>query len=460
MALRPKSTQLLSVLASLPGQTIDKRTLMDAVWGEVHVTEDSLTKCIGDIRVALGDDATHLETVPRRGYRLRAVPVAPPGASRLTLRVMGLEDLTGSPRWQRIARGISGEITRVLSTNPWLAVLRGGGPQEGGFALSGDLLADGGRVLISLCLTAEDTGEVVWSARRDFSDDDVFSMIDETAAETVAGLAQAWTGAHVRSLRLRAHRRLPGTLGGFEHWLLGVEAFLRFDLAGVRLALDHATKAVAADPEYTAAWSLVTTAHHALLCAEKTRDLRQPHRAALLQAARRCAALDPEDPIAMMQGALLAVLEGSPGAAMEILDRTVALQPNNPDVLARSLIWGGFCAPLGGRAKDLRDRLLSLVPGEVPFHRHALGFAAYHSSDYMQAFRILEPFPFPLGNALFMISAAVRTGEPGHLASALATFRAVAPPDLTVTELLEAHGTVDPLRAAILEDATVAGLLL
>ena len=60
--------------------------LLTAVWGDVAVTDDSLTQCISEIRRALGPSAAGLlRTHARRGYIIatlpRAVvpaPVAPP----------------------------------------------------------------------------------------------------------------------------------------------------------------------------------------------------------------------------------------------------------------------------------------------------------------------------------------------------------------------------------------------
>ena len=73
--LRSQSAQVLSVLAERPGEIVSKDALMQAVWPDTFVTDDSLTQCIADIRRALGDDAhAMVETLPRRGYRLNADP--------------------------------------------------------------------------------------------------------------------------------------------------------------------------------------------------------------------------------------------------------------------------------------------------------------------------------------------------------------------------------------------------
>ncbi|SFQ14461.1 TolB amino-terminal domain-containing protein [Mesorhizobium sp. NFR06] len=73
VSLRSQSAEVLSVLAARPGEIVSKDALMQAVWPDTFVTDDSLTQCIADIRRALADDAhVIVETVPRRGYRLNA----------------------------------------------------------------------------------------------------------------------------------------------------------------------------------------------------------------------------------------------------------------------------------------------------------------------------------------------------------------------------------------------------
>jgi DNA-binding winged helix-turn-helix (wHTH) protein len=78
--LRPKTWGVLLYLAQRPGMLVSKDELLDVVWPDVAVTPDTLTKSIGELRAALGDDAktpTCIETVHRRGFRFIA---RPPGA--------------------------------------------------------------------------------------------------------------------------------------------------------------------------------------------------------------------------------------------------------------------------------------------------------------------------------------------------------------------------------------------
>lgn len=72
VGLRPKSWDVLRYLVMEPGRLVTKRELLDAVWPGIAVTEGTLNKSIGELRVALADDKRQprfIETVPRRGFR-------------------------------------------------------------------------------------------------------------------------------------------------------------------------------------------------------------------------------------------------------------------------------------------------------------------------------------------------------------------------------------------------------
>jgi predicted ATPase/DNA-binding winged helix-turn-helix (wHTH) protein len=92
LALRPKSLAVLVHLAESAGRLVTKDELLQVVWPRVVVTEDSLTRCISDIRAALGAPGDALiRTVPGQGYRFVAelrrhaagTPVATPDAALL-----------------------------------------------------------------------------------------------------------------------------------------------------------------------------------------------------------------------------------------------------------------------------------------------------------------------------------------------------------------------------------------
>jgi adenylate cyclase len=77
ISLRPTSLNVLIYLANSAGRVVSKEELLDAIWPDVTVSEESLTRCISDIRIALcDDDRKILKTVSRRGY-LFAAPISP-----------------------------------------------------------------------------------------------------------------------------------------------------------------------------------------------------------------------------------------------------------------------------------------------------------------------------------------------------------------------------------------------
>ncbi len=67
--LRPKVYEALKYLVEHSGRLIGKEELMQALWPDAFVTDDSLVQCTLELRRALGDrDQELLKTVPRRGY--------------------------------------------------------------------------------------------------------------------------------------------------------------------------------------------------------------------------------------------------------------------------------------------------------------------------------------------------------------------------------------------------------
>ena len=71
--LRPKTLEILRLLAGNAGRVLSKQQLMEAVWPNVHVGEDSLFQCIREIRAALGDDKRQVvRVISGRGYLFQA----------------------------------------------------------------------------------------------------------------------------------------------------------------------------------------------------------------------------------------------------------------------------------------------------------------------------------------------------------------------------------------------------
>src|SRR5215471_13531096 len=67
--LRPKSFEVLTYLVENHGRLISKSELIQAIWVDTAVTDDSVVQCMKDIRHALRDEAQRIiKTVHGRGY--------------------------------------------------------------------------------------------------------------------------------------------------------------------------------------------------------------------------------------------------------------------------------------------------------------------------------------------------------------------------------------------------------
>jgi DNA-binding winged helix-turn-helix (wHTH) protein/tetratricopeptide (TPR) repeat protein len=93
--LRPKGLEMLRLFAANAGTVLSKQQLMEAVWPNVHVGEDSLFQCIREIRAALGDDKREMvRVISGRGYLFEAEvtdTAAPAGATPDQPAGVGLE---------------------------------------------------------------------------------------------------------------------------------------------------------------------------------------------------------------------------------------------------------------------------------------------------------------------------------------------------------------------------------
>jgi class 3 adenylate cyclase/DNA-binding winged helix-turn-helix (wHTH) protein/tetratricopeptide (TPR) repeat protein len=73
VALRPKSFALLCHLVEQAGRLLAKDELAEAVWKGAAVTDESIARCVSDVRKVLGDRHGQLiKTLPGRGYLFQA----------------------------------------------------------------------------------------------------------------------------------------------------------------------------------------------------------------------------------------------------------------------------------------------------------------------------------------------------------------------------------------------------
>ncbi len=84
--LEPRLSRLMSVLMSHGGHFVSRRQLIDVLWPESVVTEQSLTRAVSDLRKVLRANFSAppiIETANKQGYRLSS-PEQPEGQRRRT----------------------------------------------------------------------------------------------------------------------------------------------------------------------------------------------------------------------------------------------------------------------------------------------------------------------------------------------------------------------------------------
>ncbi len=115
--LRPKAGAVLHYLGARPGQVVGPDELLAAVWPGVNVSAGVIKVHVWEIRRALGDrhrPPRFIETLPKRGYRWLAAPLAVPGDRSTAGSVAGAPwNATASTRDGRIFVGRERDIERL-----------------------------------------------------------------------------------------------------------------------------------------------------------------------------------------------------------------------------------------------------------------------------------------------------------------------------------------------------------
>ena len=122
--LRPKSFDVLLYLLRNQGRLVSKNELIENVWSNVTVTDNSLVQCIKEVREALKDDQqTIVETIPKRGYVFASavVEIDDTAASSASAQRIPIRKVPPLSTW--IGLAATGSIaTLVIGGGLWLAL--------------------------------------------------------------------------------------------------------------------------------------------------------------------------------------------------------------------------------------------------------------------------------------------------------------------------------------------------
>jgi len=190
--LTPKAFDTLFALVTRSGHLVTKEDLLKEVWQDAFVEEATVVQNISTLRKVLsrdGPDNPFIETIPKRGYRLRAeapgqprpavgrplvlaliagavlalailaAALQPFARSGGEIAVMDVANATGDPRYSPVARATSELIVNELDKRGF-AVRRDGG---GDLLLRSKLVIWDGLPYLSMTAT-DRSGVIRWSS--------------------------------------------------------------------------------------------------------------------------------------------------------------------------------------------------------------------------------------------------------------------------------------------------------
>jgi TolB-like protein len=419
--LRPKSFDVLVYLVQHPGRLVPKTELIDNVWRNLNVTQNSLVQCIKEIRQALQDDSQAIvETVSKRGY-LIALPVtaidgevADPGATvtaaeagenralplpdRPSIAVLPFDNMSGDPDQEHFADGISEDLITGLSRIRWLFVIarnstfvykgravdvRQVASRLGvRYVLEGSVRRAGQRLRISAQLIDAVTGGHHWAEQYDRELGDIFAIQDEITRSVVAAIEPRLLAAE----GVRAFSRSPSDLGAWERVARAQTHVWRLTRSDNEAAVEALHRAVDAYPDYAPARSLlgfclVFAAHNGWIDRDQGLLAGRPH-------IDRAVALDDCDPWGQIAFGYWSMMERRTEESIAAFRRAVSLNPSSAAAhcyLCHGLAFSGQSSEAIAHGNEA-IRLSPLDP-ETAMFLGGVAVAHYLDGRYAEAVR-------------------------------------------------------------------------
>jgi TolB-like protein/tetratricopeptide (TPR) repeat protein len=425
LPLRPKSFDVLVYLVQHPGRLVPKAELIDSVWQNVNVTENSLVQCIKDIRQVLQDDSqTRIETISKRGYQfagsvveidgrkaghfVAGVPSAASGADRAlplpdrpSIAVLPFDNMSDDPDQEFFADGISEDLCTALSRIRWLFVIARNSTfvykhhaadirqvaRDLGvrYVLEGSVRRAGNRLRISAQLIDAPTGCHHWAEQYDRELGEIFAVQDEITRSVVGAIEPRLLAAE----GVRAMSRSPDDLGAWELVARAQTQVWRVTRADYATAIDALKQTVALYPDYAPARSLL--AFRLLFAAHMGWVDRDDALRAGRQHAICALALDDGDSWGQIALGYLCMMERRTEESITAFRRAVELNPNS--AAARGGL--GHCLAFAGHDREAiahAENAIRLSPLDPDMAIFVGGIAVAHycAGRYAEAVRFAE----------------------------------------------------------------------
>jgi len=314
IAVEPQVFDLLTYLVENRDRVVSKDDLIETIWNGRIVSESTLTSRINAVRTAVGDTGKNqavIRTIPRKGFRFvgdvidalasrnalsgalapqsavgslpqlevspSAVPSeqtpAHPPLDRPAIAVLPFVNLSGDSEQEYFSEGISEDIITALSKLRWFYVvarnssfvykgksvhLKEIGEELGvGYVVEGSVRKDGDQVRITAQLVDVVTGSHLWAEHFDRDLKDVFAVQDEITQAVVAAIEpQLYAAEHFRSAR-----KTPDNMDAWDLVMRALQHYWRVTRQDNLVAQALLEKAIAVDPGYGHALSLLAACH-------------------------------------------------------------------------------------------------------------------------------------------------------------------------------------------------------
>jgi len=450
--LSSRAFDALTCLVQRPGELVDKATLMGAVWPDTVVEENNLNQAIAAIRKALGDTGNvkrFVATDPGRGYRFvaevsvrdRATPPADEGgtlesraerrwlaaggvtavlvvilmfASRLhtdgsarpgmsspeqSIAVLPFDDMSPDGDQEYFSDGVAEEILNHLTKIPGLRVtgrtssfsfkgsdenLRDiGGKLNVAHLLEGSVRKDGKRLRVTVQLVQVSDGYQVWSRAFDGDLEDIFAIQEETA-RAVANALSISLGISEDALQAGGTRNFEA----YDARLAALSALFKQESEETLRAIELLERAVALDPNFADAWSVLSLAYLSLGTSSLLPEGPEISWERSEVAAQRAMEAAPGSVAALRTMASLLTRQGRWLEAEELLRDASRLSPSD---LVTNLVYAYMLEAVGRPAESIPRRIvtvrlepLALVPALQ------LGVAYQSNGDTDEAWREMD----------------------------------------------------------------------
>lgn len=270
-----------------------------------------------------------------------------------SIAVLPFANMSADPEQEFFSDGITEDIITALSKiNSLLVVARNSTftykgqavdvkqvSREQGvrYVLEGSVRKAGNRVRVSAQLIDATTGHHLWAERYDRDLEDIFAVQDEITREVVVALDIRLSGGE----QARVWSSGTKNLEAWECVRLGMDVVSRGTLEGLREAQRLCKKALDLDPNYAMAWVTLGWAHHHGVdvgLGHASEESREAALGSALDCGKRALDLDPTSADAYSLLSLCYLSKGEYDQAIAMSERSVALAPNNANLLALTAI--------------------------------------------------------------------------------------------------------------------------